>query len=465
MAKNQPKAFLGSYTDVFLEMPCLKERSSKLDGQALRRTWFKAFDKRNVAQALQKFISYNNEWFNFLGVEANLDGFDQSASLSFRSTNMVGTIPLRAPDTGKQIGDFVVTPRFTGKDRFGGYIELLDLLDEEISPEFKPSIPLASARIFRPPMYLEAAKFIGSLEELLKRPWRKFKTREILQNVPSGRVNWTKHAIQSYKVESQLSFPASRSVLDEYHDEFREIRFVFDICNRELTALSTPRKTRELFKNRLSFLEERLYFHLPKPVTQLKLRSADSPTVKLCKGYGNKILNQKFIDGTAWRVDFNDVFEKLVQHIFTQVARSIGGQLHKNPRIAARTTRRYAWELNSLEPDAVLQKDNLTIPIDAKYKSHLFNRFEQSEILKSDFRADLHQILAYSTFNDARDKTCILCYPSDRVEAKSTRFNTGIGNGVIRVLVTGVPVDRSAVDGSIAYLSEVVSPLLTAKEE
>ena len=99
---------------------------------------------------------------------------DQNILLVFRSSSFIGTIPLRASDTGKQIGDFVVMPRFTGRDRFEDYIEILNLLGKEISPEVIDSLPLASGKNFRPPLYLEAVKFIASLEAVLSRPWRKF---------------------------------------------------------------------------------------------------------------------------------------------------------------------------------------------------------------------------------------------------------------------------------------------------
>ena len=114
--------------DVFCEIPCLTERSRQLSGIALQKKWFKSADKRIIGQYLQKFIDYNLGQFNFLGVQPIIIGTDQNTSLAFRSSGFIGTIPLRASDTGKQIGDFVVMPRFTGRDRFEDYIEILNIL-------------------------------------------------------------------------------------------------------------------------------------------------------------------------------------------------------------------------------------------------------------------------------------------------------------------------------------------------
>ena len=176
--------------DVFCEIPCLTEQSKKLAGIALQKKWFKSADKRIIGQYLQKFIDYNSDQFKFLGVQPYIIGTDQSTALTFRSSEFIGSIPLRASDTGKQIGDFVVMPRFTGSNRFEDYIEILNLIGTEISPEVIDSLPLASGRNFRPPLYLEAVKFISSLEKLTTRPWRKFDNIEKFSSQPSGQINW-----------------------------------------------------------------------------------------------------------------------------------------------------------------------------------------------------------------------------------------------------------------------------------
>jgi hypothetical protein len=141
-------------SDVFLEVPCLTEITAPMSGASVLKQWFKGADPRHTTHYLQKFNTYNSNLFRFLGIEPSIVGTDSSASLCFRTSCFVGSIPLRSPSTGKQIGDFVVIPRFVGRDHFGEYIEILDLLGSEISPEFADSMPLASGRIFRPPLYL-----------------------------------------------------------------------------------------------------------------------------------------------------------------------------------------------------------------------------------------------------------------------------------------------------------------------
>lgn len=431
--------------DVFCEIPCLTEQSKLLGGVALQKKWFKSADKRYIGQYLQKFIEYNSEQFKFLGVQPYIIGSDQSIALAFRSTGLIGCIPLRSSDTGKQIGDFVVMPRFGGGDRFAEYIEILNLLDTEINPEFIHSLPLASGKNFRPPLYLEAAKFIVVLEKLTLRSWRIFDNVEDLSNVPIGQINWTKYINQEYKVENRLSFPTRRNVLSELHIEYAEIRYVFDLCKAELLSANTPHRVKNSLLNKLNFLDARLYLHKPKSTNNISIRSSDSPIVRSCKAQANKILNFNLAESTAWRVDFSDVFEKLTQHIFKEVASKIGGKVYSNFKFHSKTSRQYAWELNHIEPDAIFQKEKSLIFIDAKYKSNLYNKFAKSDELKDDHRRDLHQIMAYSSFSNSDSKFSYLCYPAERIEVKYIQYKNKINEVTNNIGILGIPLRKDAI--------------------
>lgn len=443
--------------DVFCEVQCLTEQSKQLSGITLQKKWFKSADKRIIGQYLQKFIDYNSSQFKFLGVQPFIIGSDQNTSLAFRSSGFIGTIPLRASDTGKQIGDFVVMPRFTGRDRFEDYIEILNLLGTEISPEVIDSLPLASGKNFRPPLYLEAVKFIASLEALLSRPWRKFDNVEKISNQPSGQINWKKYINNEYKIENRIKFPARKNILSEFHYEYSEVRYVFDICKNELLSSNTPQRIKNTIQTKLNFIEEKLYLLKPKATNRILIKSADSPTVRTCKIQANKILNFNLVDSTAWRVDFCDVFEKFVQHIFKEVAKETGGKLFTNFKFHSRTSKHYSWELKHIEPDAIYQKEEFLIFIDAKYKSNLYNKFDNSEILKDDHRHDLHQIMAYSSFSKTDFKFGFLCYPSDSLEIKSIKYKNGINEATNTILVLGVPLKKESINEAKKLLFEVLN--------
>lgn len=440
--------------DIFYEVPCLTEHSSQLNGIALQKKWLKSADKRIIGQYLQKFIEYNSTEFSFLGVQPFIIGTDQNTSLAFRTSSYIGSIPLRASDTGKQIGDFVVLPRFTGKDRFEDYIEILNLLGTEISPEISDSLPLASGRNFRPPLYLEAVKFIKSLEALIVKPWRKFDNVEKYSQQPIGQINWRKYISSEFKVENKLRFPIRKNVLSEFHSEYAEIRYVFDLCKLELLSSNTPLRIKNNIRSTLDFISEKLYLHLPKATNHIIIKASDGPIVKECKEQANKILNHKLIDSTAWRVDFSDVFEKFIQYIFKETIKGTGGRLYQNFKFHSKSSKHYSWELKHIEPDAIYQKDNLLVFIDAKYKSNLYNRFDSSEKLKEEHRHDLHQIMAYSSFSRTDLKYGFLCYPSDHIEIKSIKYKNSINEVTNSILVLGVPLKKDSVNEAKRLLSK-----------
>lgn len=431
--------------DVFFEMPCLTEQSKQLSGIYLQKKWFKSADRRIIGQNLQKFIEYNLTQFKFLGIQPLVIGTDQNTSLVFRSSGFIGTIPIRASDTGKQIGDFVVMPRFTSRDRFEDYIEILNLLGEEISPEIIDSLPLASGKNFRPPLYLEAVKFIASLEALLSKPWNKFDNVEKISNQPNGQINWNKYINNEFKIENRLKFPIRKNILSEFHSEYAEVRYVFDICKGELLSPNTPQRIKNTMRARLNFIEEKLYYHKPKITNNISVKTSDNVNVKSCKEQANKILNFNLIDCTAWRVDFCDVFEKFVQYIFREVAKETGGRLFSNFKFHSKTSNNYSWELKHIEPDAIYQKEDLMIFIDAKYKSNLYNKFSTSETLKDDYRHDLHQIMAYSSFSKTDCKFGFLCYPSDQLEIKKREYKNRINEVTSIVFVLGIPLKKDSI--------------------
>lgn len=445
--------------DVFCEVPCLTEQSRQLSGIALQKKWFKTADKRIIGQYLQKFIDYNLSQFQFLGVQPLITGTDQNTSLSFRSSCFIGTIPLRSSDTGKQIGDFVVMPRFNGCDRFEDYIEILSLLGTEISPEVIDSLPLASGKNFRPPLYLEAVKFISALEALTSRPWRKFDNVENVSNQPTGQINWNKYVNNEFKIENSLKFPNRKNTLNEFHREYAEIRYVFDICKNELLSSNTPPRIKNTIRPKLNFIIEKLYNHKPKATDNISVKSSDSPTVRICKDQANKILKFNLVDSTAWRVDFSDVFEKLIQYIFKKVAKETGGVLLSNFKFHSSTSKHYSWELKHIEPDAIYQKENLLVFIDAKYKSNLYNKFATSETLKDDHRRDLHQIMAYSSFSKTNFKYGFLCYPSEKLELKKMKFKNSINEVTNTILVLGIPLKKSCINDAKRFITNELNEI------
>ena len=194
--------------NIFLEVPCLTEKSPSISGLFLAKKWFKKADKRYLSEYLQKFIDYNKDSFDFLQVTPKMEGSGKDVSLSFKSDRFIGAIPLRSPDTGKQIGDFVVKPRYTSAtDQFSEYVEVINILESEILPEFKHSIPLLSQSNIRPPLYLEAIKFVKLFEKAVKIKWNKFQTVKAIYRYPKSQVDWKEYVEKNSILQKGCFFP------------------------------------------------------------------------------------------------------------------------------------------------------------------------------------------------------------------------------------------------------------------
>jgi 5-methylcytosine-specific restriction endonuclease McrBC regulatory subunit McrC len=435
--------------DVFCEIPCLTEQSASLSGLELQKQWFRGSDKRYLAEALQKFVGYKKELLGFLGVIPIITGHDKDVGLAFRTGQYVGTIPLRSPDTGKQIGDFVVVPRYVPqRDRFGDYVQIMNLLEHRIEPNFFESIPLASGRNFRPPLYFEALLYMKELVAFTKRAWRRFRSVEEIQTHPSGRINWDRYVEHEHDPKRRLEFPSRRNILSELHPEYQQLRYVYELALAEILAPGTPSRIKATASTAISYLDERLCDLVAAKTQSMQMRLSDPPAVKSIKEAANRILQKDVHQGKAWRVDFSEVFERFVQYIFQQVSKKIGGILFENVRFRRHGEHLPVWTLSHLEPDAVLRKDEQLFFIDAKYKAHLLNRTSDSEYLKEAHRHDLHQVMAYSSFDTAEKKHLLLAYPSSSPSLEAMDFSSPVSQGKTKVSMVGVPLDVSCIEAT-----------------
>ncbi|CAG0996841.1 MAG: hypothetical protein MPEBLZ_01846 [Candidatus Methanoperedens nitroreducens] len=445
--------------DIFFEMTCLTESSTNISGRYLHNK-FKGSDKRYIGQALQKFVDYNRVNFAFLNVTPIISGSDANTTLSFRSDKFVGTIPLRSPDTGKQIGDFVVSPRFLArKDRFTDYIEIIDLISKKIEPEFKDTIPLVSGRNLSPPLYFEAVKYLKLLNELVKTNWKKFQTNEKTYDFPKSQINWNNYLKREFDPTYKLKFPCKENILSKFHLEYFEIKYVYEFAKNEINSVNTPQKIRLSVDSLISYLDNKLKNFNAIETKIIKIKNSDPIIVKHVKIQANKILQNNIQINKAWRVDFSDVFEKYVQYIFKNISSEIGGHLLTNYRLKKSSHFSPLWSLEHLEPDAMLIKDDLMIFIDAKYKSHLYNTTSISDFLKEEHRHDIHQILSYCSFDLNKNKIGILCYPSYQVDFQFLNYTNQHNKVINKIGLLGVPLNKSKINDLKSLMIKEISNL------
>ncbi len=439
--------------NIFCEIPCLTESSTPLSAAYLHKKWFKNGDRRILAQYLQKFIYYNQNCFNFLNITPTLEGSDQNIRISFKTSQYIGAIPLKSSVSGKQIGDLIIKPRFYSDNN---YIELLDYLGNDINPEYFDGLPLVSGRNFRPPLYLEAIKFIRSLEILVKQKWVKFANFEKNLTYPSGVVNWNKYAINSYDPKFTTIFPTKLNILNESHYEYEQLKYVYEKCKEEIKSINTPERIKLTIKEVLINLDAKMYRLNSKFVNKFTIRNADIPIVKKTKEIGNSFLASNISNSLGWRLDFSVIFERYIQKIFLDVGKKTGFISYPNIRFSGNGSSNLEWTIRYLEPDLVLKKNDFSIYIDAKYKSHLLNKQSKSLYLHEDHRNDLHQLFSYCSFDKNIKKTGILCYPSNSLECFKRTYSNNIDNNTNTVLLIGIPLNIESLSSIHQFLSKIL---------
>ena len=110
----------------------------------------------------------------------------------------------------------------------------------------------------------------------------------------------------------------------------------------------------------------------------------------------------------------------------------------------------------SVEPDAVYCKNEISIFIDAKYKSNLYNRASSSDSLNEEHRRDLHQIMAYSSFSNTNFKYGVLCYPSDKPEINKTIYTNAINGATNTMFICGIPLKITSINETKKLLTNEI---------
>jgi len=446
--------------EVFLKLPCLTELSPVIKAIDLKDS-FKNLDRRYLSRTLQTFVDINIDSFNFLSISPFIFGSDSNLQLAFKTEKFIGTVPLKSPVNGKQIGDFVVVPRYVkGHDKYSDYIEILNLLDSTLEPDFLDSMPLLSGNNFKPPLYFEAAKFIINLYNLSKTKWVKFQNIEKKYRYPYSQVNWEKYIKDENNPTKKLIFPNKTNILTQLHEDYFRIKYVYEIAKEEIQSYRTPLNIKLQLSNFIQQLDRKLYYSDSLVTNSLRIVKNDSNIIRIVKIQANKILNKNFDIGRGWRLDMAEIFEKYVQYIFKQISKEMSCQIFLNYKFRKKTHKSFAWQLSHLEPDIIMLKEKVALFIDAKYKSNFYNLFSVSPTLKDDHRLDLHQILSYSSFSQLENRIGILCYPSDDVNHNEIIYENNINGIKNKVMFIGIPFSKVNLLHTKEYLLNIMRKIL-----
>lgn len=434
---------------VILPLKVLSEKTISYND--LKKDWKGINTRKDAERHIIEFININSPVFDFLGITSQLARDSNGASaIQFTTSKYAGCVPLLSPGTGMPYGELII------EGLYGENLsELISVIKEDLKIEYDERFQINTVDTVRPPLYLECQKFIDKYLEAKRYHWRKFKNIEVTQLYPNSSTRWDKYAIRDIDPWSALKYPNRNNILTCDHEEWRALTYILHLSIKEIMKSSTPLRSKAPYLPKISLLSKQYDVNKLKPVTSISFRTSDPAIIKETKEIGMRILQNNVSSKRAWRIDYSEFFERYVQYVLKQVAGLKGAKFDSNKKYHI-TGEKTAWTLSHLEPDAVMYKDDVQYIVDAKYKSHMFNVNRIGEDLKQTFRADFHQVLAYSSFGGTKQKHVMLIYPSNYFVSRELNVLSGINGYSAKAYLVGIPLKKSDLEETKRKLSSLI---------
>ena len=254
---------------------------------------------------------------------------------------------------------------------------------------------------------------------------------EDIQRAPRGQVNWSSYVTEKLPAMKFLDVPCRHPDLRNNKELTAAIHYVI---RKQLASLESQRHAGIVVVELMEMCLTLLRF--------VEGVSPSRPTRKQLDGwFRSPLAANVFLDGlnaitwsteetglggiTDWRglpwvMSMEQFYEAWVETAFSRFTRRFGGVLRVGRR--RETITPIAWEhpfLGSqkyLMPDLVIEQEDRTIFIDAKYKDHWealrqHRWLDLEEEIRKRHRDDLLQVLAYSTLSESKATTACLAYP------------------------------------------------------
>jgi hypothetical protein len=372
---------------------------------------------------------------------------DPTVRLLLKPGSRIGALPLLSPATHKVAAGLLIEPRF----RWESLGAVFNAIGFSVEPELggAPLVPGSAREI---PPWMLAGPVIERIAGLLRHRRRGFVERSETRASPRGRVEWTTWATKQVPRGSWSTFPCRFSEPDDDPDLMASIRWTLGRLKENLSTIAWSPPAKHLL-HRTAELESQVGPGILRRPSVEWLRAGDSEWVVAAMEAMGWIAEERglggarSLDGLAWDLSIDAVWEAWVTAFSADLARSLG--MTASPFQAARRPLRWhgpAHSMSALVPDVEIRGTNRVIWVDAKYKAHLdlLTRrgwTAQSQDVQNAHRADLHQALAYASLADAPQVDTLLLYPqlATHTLCPATVATVTSGRRRVRLVLAAVP--------------------------
>ena len=385
-------------------------------------------DPRSSAERrAEKLVSANAGLLRDLGVTADVTRRHGEPGLVVHTSTRIGAVPLLSPITGRPDFGLVVEPRFT----WSSAGDMLAGTGFRVVPDLLPlpDLPQSERRV--PPWVLSSVVLMR-LRSLLDSLQRRFAVTSADLRAPRGQVDWERYATTRFALGRALDVPCRFPDLRDDEELRSAIQWV---VRRHRDALLGQRSAGLVVRRLLAMCDvllARLSGSAPRmPAAQQRQgwsRRAVAPRV-FREGLQaidwtvdeRGLAGLSDLAGLAWRMDMEVFFEAWVEAVAEDAARRVGARLRAGRRHETRVPLDWAppsaGSQRSLVPDLVMEREDVVVVLDAKYKRHAeeierLGWANADEVLREHHRNDVLQALAYSTLFDAPRVVACLVYPA-----------------------------------------------------
>jgi hypothetical protein len=393
-------------------------------------TWLGG-EGRDIQDAAERraeaLLAANRGLLRDFRVDATVARRSGEPGVLFKTSTRIGALPLLSPVTGRPDFGLVIEPRFA----WSSAGEMLSGTGFRIVPELLPLPDLPQSERHVPPWVLSSI-VLTRLRRLLDSLQRRFLMVEEDERAPRGSVQWGKYATLKVATGRMLDVPCRFP--DLRGDE--ELRSVIHWVLRRHKDSLLSQSSAGIVVHKLIAICEALMSQLsdvqPRvPGPSLRSTWLRRPLSSRAFKEGLQAIEWTLDDrglaglsdlaGIAWRMDMDAFFEAWIEAIAAHVAERTGSSIRVGRREQTRVPLDWqpptAGSQRSLLPDVVLERQDVALVIDAKYKRHAeqierLGWHEVDEQMRDEHRNDVLQALAYSTlFNAPRIVAC-LAYPA-----------------------------------------------------
>jgi hypothetical protein len=346
--------------------------------------------------------------------------------ITLQAGSMVGAAPLKSPTNASHDFGLVVQPRFA----WPGIGLMLSEMGWNIVP--RPlKMPLMKTSERRIPPWVLSSMILHRLQRFLDSLSRKFEMTTELRTAPKGSVQWPDYALDHISRGQFLSVPCTFPDLHEDRTLKGAIRFTLE---QHLSSLSSQRGQGGFIHNLLDLCLSLLNrvrdvpAIIPNVTSVLASSRGSLLSESILEGIQaiewtvdeRGLAGLSELNGIPWAMPMEDFYEAWVETVFGIVARQTSCILKSGRR--RQTTRPISWKpaylgsQKSLIPDLWMERDDLTVIVDAKYKrhweelrTHSWRDFEDE--MRENHRADIMQALAYANLSTTTTTVTCLAYP------------------------------------------------------